>query len=132
MAKFDLSGKTEQGWFDVEGGGRVEFRLLSADDLKTITAACIKKVDKYPKLDGQFRHFEAVETDWDLWNEMLWDLSIVTWEGLYDAQEREIPVTRENKLLLMTRVPAFAELHERAMKALKGTADEQAEASEKN
>lgn len=132
MAKFDISGKTEQGWFDVEGGGRVEFRLLSAEDLKAITTACIKKGVEYPKLEGQFRRFETVETDFDLWNEMMWDLSIVGWEGLFDAQEREIPVTRENKCLLMTRIQAFADLHERAMKTLKEATDERAEASEKN
>lgn len=132
MAKFDISGKTEQGWFDVEGGGRVEFRLLSADELKEITKACVKKGVEYPRLDGQFRRFETVDIDNDLFNEMIWDRSIVGWEGLFDAQEREIPVTRENKCLLMTRIQAFADLHERAMKTLKEATDERAEASEKN
>ena len=110
----------------------MEFRLLSAEDLKAITAACIKKGVEYPKLEGQFRRFETVETDFDLWNEMMWDLSIVGWEGLYDAQEREIPVTKENKCLLMTRVQAFAELHEKSMAALKAAIDARAEALEKN
>ena len=132
MAKFDISGKTEQAWFDVEGGGRVEFRLLSSDELKEITNACIKKSVEYPKLEGQFRRFETVETDWDLWHEMVWDRSIVGWEGLYDVNEREIPVTKENKCLLMTRVQAFAELHEKSMAALKTAIEERAEASEKN
>ena len=128
----DLNEKTESGWFDLEGGGRVHLRLLDITDIRDMRKACLKTVPEYPKIDGKYQRFEGQEFDGDLWNEMLWDRTIIGWEGIFDRDERPIPVTKEHKVLLMMRVPEFVRVYEEGIKALKAAEEVRAEAAEKN
>ena len=128
----DLDEKTESGWFDLEGGGRVHLRLLDITDIRDMRKACLKTVPEYPKLDGKYQRFEGQEFDGDLWNEMLWDRTIIGWEGIFDRDERPIPVTKEHKVLLMMRVSEFVRAYEEGIKALKAADEARVEASEKN
>ena len=128
----DLNEKTESGWFDLEGGGRVHLRLLDITDIRDMRKACLKTVPEYPKLDGKYQRFEGQEFDNDLWNEMLWDRTIIGWEGIFDRDERPIPVTKERKVLLMMRVSEFVKVYEEGIKALKAAEEARAEAAEKN
>jgi hypothetical protein len=128
----DLNEKTESGWFDLEGGGRVHLRLLDITDIRDMRKACLKTVPEYPKLDGKYQRFEGQEFDNDLWNEMLWDRTIIGWEGIFDRDERPIPVTKEHKVLLMMRVSEFVKVYEEGIKALKAAEEARAEAAEKN
>lgn len=128
----DLTDKTESGWFDLGGGGRLQLRLLDIDDLKAMRKACIRTVPEYPKIDGKYQRFEGREFNGDLWEEMLWDRTIMGWESIFDRNEQAIPVTKENKALLMTRVPEFVRAYEEGMKALKAADEERAGAAEKN
>jgi hypothetical protein len=128
----DLNEKTESGWFDLEGGGRVHLRLLDITDIRDMRKACLKTVPEYPKLDGKYQRFEGQEFDNDLWNEMLWDRTIIGWEGIFDRDERPIPVTKERKVLLMMRASEFVKVYEEGIKALKAAEEARAEAAEKN
>lgn len=128
----DLTDKTESGWFDLEGGGRVQLRLLDITDIRDMRKACLKTVPEYPKIDGKYQRFEGQEFDGDLWNEMLWDRTIIGWEGIFDRNEKPIPVTKENKALLMMRAPEFVRVYEEGIKALKAAEEVRAEAAEKN
>lgn len=128
----DLNEKTESGWFDLEGGGRVHLRLLDITDIRDMRKACLKTVPEYPKLDGKYQRFEGQEFDNDLWNEMLWDRTIIGWEGIFDRDELPIPVTKEHKVLLMMRVSEFVKVYEEGIKALKAAEEARAEAAEKN
>ena len=128
----DLNEKTESGWFDLEGGGRVHLRLLDITDIRDMRKACLKTVPEYPKIEGKYQRFEGQEFDGDLWNEMLWDRTIMGWEGIFDRNEKPIPVTKENKALLMMRVSEFVRAYEEGIKALKAADEERAGAAEKN
>ncbi len=128
----DLTDKTESGWFDLEGGGRLHLRLLDITDIRDMRKACLKTVPEYPKIEGKYQRFEGQEFDGDLWNEMLWDRTIMGWEGIFDRNEKPIPVTKENKALLMMRVSEFVRVYEEGIKALKAAEEVRAEAAEKN
>ena len=128
----DLTDKTESGWFDLGGGGRLQLRLLDITDIRDMRKACLKTVPEYPKIEGKYQRFEGQEFDGDLWNEMLWDRTIMGWEGIFDRNEKPIPVTKENKALLMMRVSEFVRVYEEGIKALKAAEEVRAEAAEKN
>jgi hypothetical protein len=128
----DLEERIDSGTFELKGGGKVHLKLLSAQDLKDMRRECNTKKVEYPLLDGQYRRFESVDTDSDKWVEMLYDRTITGWDDLYDRNGKPVPVTAENKLLLINKVPAFLEAYEAGMKVLKAEADGRAEASEKN
>lgn len=128
----DLEEREEKATFDLKGGGKLHLRLLSADDIKAMRKACMKKVVEYPLLDGKYQRFENQDFDSDLWQEMLFDLTITGWDDLFDRNEKAIPVTKENKLLLMTRVPEFTEAYMAGMKALKDAESARQGQSEKN
>jgi len=131
MTVFDLDSKPGV-WFDMEGGGRVELKILSPEDWRTIRNQTVKTVPDYVKLDGEWKRFEVEKRDDDLQNELFWDSLIVAWEGLLDAKGREIPCTSENKSLLMLTQPTFSKFIGGCIDVL--TKDETARmaASEKN
>lgn len=128
----DLEEKTECGWFDLEGGGRLQLRLLSIDDIREMRKQCVKTIPEYPKIDGEYRRFEGTEFNTDLWREIMWDKTIMSWEQVFDKNEIPIPVTRENKVLLMTRVAKFNKAYEDGLKALKESDAKKAATLEKN
>jgi hypothetical protein len=128
----DLTDKEQKGRFDLDGGGWVELRLLSVQDLKDMRDACIKMVAEYPMLDGKYQRFERMEFNSDLWDEIRYDRSIVAWGDIFDKNEKPIPCTKEMKVLLMTRVPEFIEAYDEGMKALKDAENTKAEEQEKN
>jgi hypothetical protein len=128
----DLEEKEESGWFDLPGGGRVELRLLSVSDVKEIRKACYKTMAEYPLLDGKYQRFEGTEFDDDLFNLMRLDRNIKGWENLLDRNEKPIPVTPENKVLLMERSEVFRQAVDAGLQALKDGEKARSEASEKN
>lgn len=133
----DLEEKTEDGWFDLRDGGRVHLRLMSSDDVREMRKACFATVTEYPLLegdDGVKRHqrFEGKRFDEDLWDEMRWDLCIIGWENICDRNQAPVPVSKENKVLLMSRVPEFFMAVEEGMKALKEAEKAKSEDARKN
>jgi len=115
----DLEDKEEKGSFEFKGGGKVHLRLLSGDDLKAMRKACMTTGVEYPLLNGKYQRFEAPKFDGELFDQMKWDRAITGWDLLFDRNEKQIPVTPENKVLLMEKVPEFAETVNAGLKALK-------------
>jgi len=133
----DLEEKSETGSFDLKGGGRVHLRLLMSNDLKEIRKATITTVIEYPLLkaaDGKetYQRFEAQRFDPDLFDEMKWDLAITGWDDIYDCNQIPIPVTKDNKNLLMKLVAEFKQAVEDGLKALQDADKERHEAARKN
>jgi len=107
MTVIDVEERTGV-WFDMDGGGRVQIRTLTADDMKSIRKQTVKKRTEFKKVDGTPGRFEYEEVNDELQNELFWDRVITDWSGLYDGKGSEIPCTKENKLLLMMRSIKFA------------------------
>lgn len=119
-------------WFEMDGGGRVQLRTITAQEFKDIQRRTVKIKDIYRKVDGTPARFEKTEIDQDLQNEMYWDASIVSWEGLQDRNGAEIPCTRENKVLLMTRSKKFLEFVVESLQKLNEDEAARREAEAKN
>ena len=132
----DLEEKTESGVFDIKGGGKVHVRLLTSTDLKVIRKACVTKVVEYPLLgegsEKKYQRFEFENLDAELFNTMSWDLGITGWENIFDKNKKPIPVTKENKTLLMVLSPEFKEAVDNGFKALKEAEKAKAGAEIKN
>lgn len=134
----DIEEREERGTFDLEGGGKVHLRLLSADDMRAIRKACSTVKAEYPLLKdpktGQeyYQRFESTRFDPDLFEEMRWDRCIVGWDDIFDRNEKPIPVTKENKMALMQKVKKFAKAVNGGLKALQKAEKDRIEAAEKN
>ena len=103
---FDLDNLNPGVWidYDEEGKAKVCLRICAGDDLKYIRKKTVKKKVEYK--NGQ--RFEFEETNDDLFREFLWDFCIVAWSGFIDKEGKEIPCTKENKILLMGKSIEFA------------------------
>ena len=131
MTVLNLEEKEGQ-WFEMEGGGKVELRSLSYDALKKIDKqVSVKRVD-FKKVEGTPERFEYKETNEDLQNELFWDYCILGWENLFDSKEKEIPCTKDNKVLLMTKSVMFAKFISDSLQILAESEAKQTEALEKN
>jgi len=119
-------------FFEMDGGGRVELRTLSYDALKKINKETTRKRVDFKKVEGTPGRFEYEEVNEELQNELFWDYCIMSWENLFDLKEKEIPCTKENKILLMTRSAQFAKFISDSLETLGKDEANQAEAFEKN
>lgn len=115
---FDLEEKNEGAWFDLDGGGRIQLRMLRPEILKDIRRQTNKKTVEYKRVDGKAERFEVEKEDEDLFHELFWDHCIVAWENFVDSKGKEIPCTKENKLLLLMRSIKFAEIINDCLKKL--------------
>lgn len=131
MTIFDLEAKPAT-WFDMDGGGRVQLRTLTAEGWKAIRAQSEKVVPEYRKLDGKWERFVVDKKDDDLQNKLFWDAVIVAWENLFDGKRQEIPCTADNKTLLMLTQPRFSRFIGECLDILTRDETARAEASEKN
>jgi hypothetical protein len=130
MTTFEVedSGK----WFELEGGGRLQIRSITADRLKEIRRATVKKRTDFKKVEGTPARFEYEEVNSDLSDEMFWDFIIVDWENFKDSKNKEIKCTKENKMLLISKSPKFLKFLNESMKALAESEAEEANAEIKN
>lgn len=131
MTVLNLEEK-DGAWFEMDGGGRVELRTLSYDALKTINKKSIRKKVDFKKVEGTPGRFEYEEVNEDLQNELFWDHCIVAWENLFDAKEKEIPCTTENKVLLMSRSAQFSKFVSDSLQTLSEDEVDQDKVIEKN
>lgn len=91
----------------------IELRLTSDDDQKRFfKAANIKPkkeiyTDKKTRAAQILRDFEPTDEQMKIYEEELWDFSIVDW-NLVTSKGDSIPCARENKLKMMFGAPKFA------------------------
>lgn len=124
----DDGGRT----FEMDGGGKVKLRTMTADALKAIRKKSVKKRVDYRKVEGTPHRFEYEEVDEDLQNELFWDHVIMDWEGILDGKKKPIPCTKEFKVMLMQRSLKFSKFIADSLKVLSDDEAKAAEASEKN
>jgi hypothetical protein len=133
MAVFDLDENTG-AWFDYPGGGRVRLRMVDSLEWREIVKKTVKKgPPEYPKLDGKHERFQPEETDTDLQMELIWDKTIVEWEGFNDKHDKPIPCEREWKVrLMLMKSDNFRAFYNEHMKAMADAEADQVAESEKN
>lgn len=130
MSVFDLREKS--GWFELDDGGRVQLKSLSAEDWKNIKKqTVVRKVD-YKKVEGTPARLEYEKADEDLQNELFWDAVILNWEKFFDVNGKEIPCTKENKILLVSRSARFVKFVNDCLQTLDEDEAVRAEKAEKN
>lgn len=132
---FDLdSVKPKAVWFDFPGGGRVQLRTMSVDE--TMSAMKMTTENK-PFLYQEEGRVPVVMNheipDLDARSRLSNDICIVSWEGFFDADEKEIPCTSEMKTVLMRLPdPTFRNFVNEQLKKLGEAAEAQKEAERKN
>lgn len=132
MTVFDISGEKEGVWFDMEGGGKIKLRTMSADAFKEIRKQTVKRKIEYKRVEGKAERFVAEDVDDDLQSDLFWDHVILTWDNLYDSKGKEIPCTKENKSLLLNRSVKFLNFVTESFKTLTEDEARATETSEKN
>ena len=125
---FDEPGK----WFDIEGGGRLQLKSMTPDRHKEIRKSTVKRRVEHKKVEGTPARFDVEETNEDLANELFWDFVIVAWENFFDANGTEIPCTKENKMLLITKSTKFTKYVTDCLKDLADAEAEDTRVEEKN
>lgn len=128
----DISDKPAGYWFDLEGGGRIQLRPMNVDILKDVRKQTIKRKVEYKRVDGKAERFEIEDINEDLQSELFWDYVIMAWENLLDADEKPIPCTKENKMLLLTHSAKFVAVINEALRKITEDEDIKLEEAEKN
>lgn len=131
MTVFDIE-ESPGTWFEIDGGGRVQLRIMPSDVLRNIRKQTTRKKVDYKNVDGIVGRFEYTEFNEDLDNLLFWDYVIVAWENLLDANNQPIPCTPENKVLLMSRSVKFGEYIGECLKKLNEDAKLRTETLQKN
>jgi hypothetical protein len=104
---FDLE-EPKGVWFDLEGGGRIQLRLPTVDLFRSIRKQVTKQNVEYKRIEGKAERFEVDVTNEDEQTALFWDYIILTWEKFFDGNHNEIPCTKDNKIMLITRAAWFA------------------------
>jgi len=117
MTTFNLEEKRGV-WFDLDGGGRVQIRLATAETMKDILKVAGKTRIEYKRVDGKAERFVVDDVNEDLRSELFWDHVIVSWENFFDGSGNVIPCTTEAKIRLMARSQLFSGVVVDALKTL--------------
>jgi hypothetical protein len=120
-------------WFDHDDGWKVSLRICSLDELKRIRKQTTKEKFAFKRLDGAPYRVKWDETDEDAQSLMIWDYCIVDWQEMYDKDGKTpLPLTAENKVMLMNKSASFAKFVTDSMTKLNEMQEQGKEASEKN
>ena len=133
MPVFNLKNLNPGSWFDYDGG-RVCIRCVAQADMNKIRKECTTKRTEYKQVSrGNHQRYGYVEADEDKIREMLYDATIVDWEGFLDEETgEEIPCNRENKIMLVGNVPDFQEWVDEKAIIVKEDQEKRDEELEKN
>ncbi len=131
---FDLEEKDDGVWFDLPEGGRIKLRTISPKDYFEIKKVTTKRGEPIvTKVDGIARLFEREILDRDKEVEMIRDKTIVDWEGVFDKNNKPIPVTLEWKTALMLmKDNSFRDFVTEKLKELMEAETNKKEETEKN
>jgi len=127
--KIDLENINPGTWFDFsDGEGRICLRICAIEDLELIRKQTRKKKIEYKR--GQ--RFEYEEINNRLEDDKVWDFAIMDWKGVYDADDKEIKCTKENKIMLMRQSVEFANFIAKCLEDLEKIIGQENEEAEKN
>ena len=119
-------------WADLDGGGRIQLRTVSAAKFKEINKLTIKRRVEFKKVEGTPARFDVEDKNEDLATELFWDHAIVAWEKFVDGDGKAIACTKENKLKYINGSSKFLRLVNEALKTIADAEAEDAKAEEKN
>lgn len=130
MTVFDIdeAGK----WVDLEGGGRIQLRSVTAAKFKEINRLTVKKRTEFKKVEGTPARFDVEDKNEELATELFWDHAIVAWEGFKTPDGKDILCTKENKIAYINGSSKFLRLVNEALKTITDAEAEDAKAEEKN
>lgn len=127
--RLNLDDLNPPAWFDhPQDEARLCLRVASASDVESIRKQTEKRRIDFRR--GQ--RFEVTDIDEDLRSQLTWQLCIIDWQGLYDHENKEIPCTDENKVLLMQNSPVFSKWVVECLELLNEDNVERIESAEKN
>lgn len=112
----------------------VELRNIPPSEIRNMRRECrTEEVEYYQPegYEGQPYRYEVAKVDDDKLFDMMWDYQIVNWY-IVDADNNEIPCTKENKLIMMTESVDFADFIVQSLNKLAKDTKLQREKSEKN
>jgi len=135
MAVFDLENFDIGSWFEYDDeGARVCVRAYSDETMTKIREEASSKKVEYKKVGkrGGLQRFEYIDFDEAKMKELLWDYAIVDWQGFYQPGGEEIDCTKENKILLMKKIPKFFAFIDKCLEILIPETDARMEDIEKN
>jgi hypothetical protein len=116
----------------LKGEGKLHLRIPPDSEVEAIRKAATKTVVEYPLIGGKYHHVDNEVFDDKKWWKDILDVSITGWDDLFDKNEKPIPVTAENKVLLMNKVLEVIEAYATGMGILRKTKAEKIKAAEKN
>ena len=119
-------------WVDLDGGGRIQLRSVTAAKFKEINRLTVKKRTEFKKVEGTPARFDVEDKNEDLATELFWDHAIVAWEKFNDPDGKAIPCTKENKIKYINGSSKFLRLVNEALKTIADAEAEDAKAEEKN
>jgi len=131
MTVFDIEEK-EGTWFDMEGGGRVKLRPVGVEKYLHIVSVTTKQLPFVHEVNGKTEVLTYEKHDQELYIRMINDEIIMEWENLFDKNEKPIPCTLDNKVLLKVKSKVFREFVDEKVSLLEKAEAKQAEALEKN
>ncbi len=130
--KFSLTDPNPGVWFKFDdsdpGSGEIRIRVLNALKREEIQKACVKTRDIYK----QGQRYVTSDTNDALFSEMLWDYSIVEWNGLEDDAGIPLPCDTETKVKLMRENVGFSLFVSRCLEKLNDEEENRVAMIEKN
>lgn len=131
---------SKEKWFEMDGGGRVQFRIVPPAMFREIQKKTVTQKVDFKKVEGTPARLEYEIVNTDLQNELFWDAAIVSWDDFSFRHPETKKVinctpktcTKENKLLLVTRSSRFITFANESLKALAEDESKEAEAEIKN
>jgi hypothetical protein len=140
MNCIDDLNESKERWFDMTGGGKVQFRSVPAIEFRRIQKLTVKKKVDFKKVEGTPARLEYESVDQELQTELFWDYAIVSWDEFsfkHPETGKQIlctpeTCTKENKAILIMCSKKFVTFANESMKALEEDERVQAETESKN
>lgn len=140
MNCLDDLNESKEKWFEMEGGGKVQFRSVPAMEFRRIQKLTTKKRVDFKKVEGTPARLEYDAVDQELQSELFWNYAIVSWDG-FSFKHPETKATilctpetcnKENKMILVMCSKKFVTFANESMKLLEEDEKMQTQVSEKN
>ena len=123
----DLGEQPEkERWFDVPGGGKVQFRPIPPMEYRKMAKRCTTQKIDFKKVEGTPARLPYDSVDEDLMTRLFWDYAIVSWDefSFRHPETKELilctPKTciADNKVILITCSSKFVAFANESMKTL--------------
>lgn len=140
MNCLDDLNESKERWFEMDGGGKVQFRTVPVSEFRRIQKLTVKSKVDFKKIEGTPARLEYDKVDQDLQTELFWDYAIVSWDefSFKHPETKELILcipdtcTKENKMILVMCSKKFVTFANESMKVLDEDEKVQMETETKN